>query len=265
MNKLYIHKRSVEDSSKVNTALYWAKYFEPYLLPMYKKALAQLNLSEDHTVLDTGCGAGLFSGLAIETGAKLIGIDPVPALLDLARLRNPNNVFLEGGRNLLPFFNDSFHVVTAFNSFRFTNNFTAFFSEVKRVLKESGRLVLGLWDKASFNDASSVYESLNTLLPTGIQKIPDPFLVAENGSVENIIERTGLNIVYRTRIACPFLYNNPVHAVNGFMSTRHAIAATHYTDKETVEKTIAESLDAFRLTDEIYFLQNHFLLFIAEK
>ena len=60
---------------------YWAQHFEPWFTPMYKKVLDQLHLIEDHLVLDAGCGAGLFSSLAIKTAAELIGIDAAPGLL----------------------------------------------------------------------------------------------------------------------------------------------------------------------------------------
>jgi len=43
-----------------------SKHFEPYFLPMYKKALEQLDLSEDTLLLDAGCGSGLLSSMAIE-------------------------------------------------------------------------------------------------------------------------------------------------------------------------------------------------------
>ena len=48
---------------------YWSKYFEPTFLPMYKDVLKQLDLNENDMLLDAGCGAGLFSYMAIETGA----------------------------------------------------------------------------------------------------------------------------------------------------------------------------------------------------
>ncbi len=115
---------------------YWSKHFEPYFLPMYKKVLEQLTLTEDTLLLDAGCGAGLFSNMAIETGAQVIGIDAAAGLLEIARMRNPQNNFMEEDLEALPFADNSFHVVTGFNSFQYAANFENALVEAKRVLKK---------------------------------------------------------------------------------------------------------------------------------
>src|SRR3712207_6422770 len=102
---------------------YWAKHFEPWFLPMYKKVLEQLELADDHLLLDAGCGSGLFSHLAIKAGAEVIGVDAAGGLLDVARHRNPKNNFLEEDLEALPFADNSFHFVTAFNSLQYAGNF----------------------------------------------------------------------------------------------------------------------------------------------
>src|SRR6186997_2005226 len=102
---------------------YWSKHFEPYFLPMYKKVLEQLKLSADTLLLDAGCGSGLFSSMAIESGAQVIGIDAAPALLEVARTRNPQNNFMEEDLEAMPFADNSFDIVTGFNSFQYAGNF----------------------------------------------------------------------------------------------------------------------------------------------
>ncbi len=87
---------------------YWSNYFEPFFLPMYKKTLEQLKLNEDSVMLDAGCGSGLFSYMAINTGAQVMGVDAAPGLLEVARERNPENNFLEEDLEALPFAENSF-------------------------------------------------------------------------------------------------------------------------------------------------------------
>src|SRR5471030_1971805 len=103
---------------------YWSTYFEPYFLPMYRKTLDQLNLTGDTLLLDAGCGSGMFSSLAIKAGAQVVGIDAAPGLLEIARQRNPENTFLEEDLEAMPFSDDSFDMVTGFNSFQYAGNFT---------------------------------------------------------------------------------------------------------------------------------------------
>ena len=74
-----------------------------------------MKLNERQMVLDAGCGSGLFSSMVIQKGAKLIGIDAAPGLLELARKRNPENSFLEEDLEKLPFNDSNFDVVIAIN------------------------------------------------------------------------------------------------------------------------------------------------------
>jgi ubiquinone/menaquinone biosynthesis C-methylase UbiE len=104
---------------------YWSRYFEPSFLPMYKKALEQLNLSDTTLLLDDGCGSGLFSFMAIRAVAAVMGIDAATGLLEIARQRNPENNFLEEDLEALPFTDESFDVVTAFNSLQYAGNLEA--------------------------------------------------------------------------------------------------------------------------------------------
>ena len=49
------------------------------------------------------------------------------------------------------------------------------------------------------------------------------------------------------------------------MGTGPAAAALNMNEKAVVEEIISETLQRFRIADDLYFLQNHFLVFIAEK
>jgi hypothetical protein len=66
-------------------------------------------------------------------------------------------------------------------------------------------------------------------------------------------------------VACPFLYASLSDAVKSFMGTGPAAAALNNNEKKIVEQTIAKALKPYELVDGFHFLQNHFLVFIAEK
>ena len=135
---------------------YWSNYFEPFFTPLYKKTLEQLQPDEDSMLLDAGCGSGLFSHMAISTGAQVVGVDAAPGLLSVARERNPQHNFLEEDLESLPFSSGTFDIVAGFNSFQYAGNFTNALSEAKRVLKTGGRLVIGIWDKPEYSDATTI-------------------------------------------------------------------------------------------------------------
>jgi len=244
---------------------YWAQHFEPWFLPMYKTALQQLQLTENDLLLDAGCGAGLFSHLVKKTGAGVIGIDAAPGLLEIARQRNPDDTFLEEDLEALPFRDAHFDVVAGFNSFQYAGNFDQALQEATRVLKPGGRLVMGIWAKPELSDATMVLKSIGSLLPPPPAGTPGPFALSEDGVIENKFSAHGLKMIFSNTISCPFQYASLEDGIKSFMGTGPAAAALNANTREVVEKTVATALQQFKVPGDIYFLQNHFLLFIAEK
>jgi SAM-dependent methyltransferase len=232
---------------------------------MYKTALQQLDLNEELLLLDAGCGSGLFSYLAIQTGAQVIGVDAAPGLLEVARQRNPKNNFMEEDLEALPFAENSFDFVAAFNSLQYAGNFENALKEATRVLKTGGRLVMGIWDKPEKSDSTEILKAIGSLLPPPPPGTPGPFALSEDGKVESSFENAGLKLVYKTTVPCPFLYASQADAIKSFMGTGPAAAAINNTNQKRVEEVIAEAFQPFRLVDDTYYLQNQFLVFIAEK
>jgi SAM-dependent methyltransferase len=244
---------------------YWSQHFEPWFLPMYRKVLEHLNLSQKHLLLDAGCGSGLFTYMARQTGADVIGIDAATGLLEVAKQRNPETTFLEEDLEAIPFEENSFHVVAGFNSFQYAGNFEKALAEAARILKPRGRLVLGIWDKPEFSDATHVLKAIGTLLPPPPPGTPGPFALSEHGRIESSLKSVGLKLTYKTAVSCPFLYASLADGIKSFMGTGPAASAINNTNRETVDNTIAEALQPFGIVDGLYFLQNQFLVFIAEK
>jgi len=244
---------------------YWSQHFEPCFIPMYKTVLAKLQLTEDNLLLDAGCGAGLFSSMAIDAGAQVIGIDAASGLLEVARQRNPYNNFMEEDLEAMPFADSGFDIVAGFNSFQYAGDFEKALREARRVLKKNGRLVIGIWDRPEFSEATNVLKAIGSLLPPPPPGTPGPFALSEDGVIESIIERIGMKLTYKTTVGCPLLYNQLEDGVKSFMGTGPAAAACNHVDEMKVMDTIARALQPFHVANEFYHLQNQFLVFIAEK
>ena len=244
---------------------YWAQHFEPWFSPMYQVVLKQLELSEKDRLLDAGCGSGLFTHLAARTGAEVIGVDAAQGLLELARTRNPQISFLQEDLETLPFKDNNFDVVTGFNSFQYAGSFENALQEAKRILKPGGRLVLGIWDKPQLSDATNVLKAIGSLLPPPVPGTPGPFALSEDGRIEGEFANNHLKMILKTRASCPFLYSSLTDGIKSFMGTGPAAAAMNHSSREIVEDTISQALTPLHLVDDLYFLQNSFLVFIAQK
>lgn len=113
---------------------------------------ASAGLTPECEVLDVGCGiGGVACHLAARTGARIRGLTPISAQIDLAhKLAQVSGVrdrvdFDQGSANNLPYDNASFDVVLFFESPCHFTDRVRFFREVKRVLRPGGRLAGEDW------------------------------------------------------------------------------------------------------------------------
>ena len=76
-----------------------------------------------------------------------IGLDPSENMLKLAKLRDIKVV--KGMAEELPFFDESFNLVTMVTTICFLKNIKKSFQEIHRILRTGGQLVIGFIDKLS--------------------------------------------------------------------------------------------------------------------
>lgn len=94
-------------------------------------------------VLDAGCGDGRFAAALVEAGAEVVGADVSEEALHRAAERAPGTELVrveEGGP--LPFADASFDVVWASEVLGHVADADAFLSELRRVLRPRGRLLI---------------------------------------------------------------------------------------------------------------------------
>lgn len=98
---------------------------------------------EDALVLDVACGTGDLSiELNKEGKASIMGTDFCRPMLDIAREKAPTIPFIEGDAMSLPFPDKTFDAVTIAFGLRNLSNFADGLSELRRILKTGGNLVI---------------------------------------------------------------------------------------------------------------------------
>jgi len=93
--------------------------------------------------MEVGVGSGRF---AVPLGIK-IGVEPSPAMAEIARERGIEVV--DGVAEKLPFKDDSFDFVLLVTTICFVDDIGKTFSEVFRVLRKNGCIIVGFVDKNS--------------------------------------------------------------------------------------------------------------------
>ena len=102
-------------------------------------------LAAGDAVADIGCGPGTAARRAARLGASVVGVDPAPVMLRLARLLTPRSAhavrYAEGSAEALPLPDSSVSVVWSIASVHHWADLDAGMQEARRVLKPGGRLV----------------------------------------------------------------------------------------------------------------------------
>jgi Methylase involved in ubiquinone/menaquinone biosynthesis len=243
----------------------WALHLETCFIPVYKKIINKSGITANDHILDIGCGSGLFLKMAHSKSNAITGIDLSDELLGIARQRNPDARLLNQDMNELPFADKSFDLVTGFNSLQYAEDLNHVLAEIKRVLKDDGKLVIGVWGTAEECESLGVLASIASLLPEPVPGSPGPLALSIEGKVESLLADAGFTILENSTIECPWNFSTLDDALKGILAAGPSAEAIHYAGMEKVKEKLISSLQAFNIYDEIYVLENVFHYYIAAK
>jgi ubiquinone/menaquinone biosynthesis C-methylase UbiE len=99
--------------------------------------------SSDERALDVGTGAGALALALAPLVREVVGLDPVPELLELARARAlPNTEFVEGDGTALPFPDGAFDLAGTLRTLHHVARPECVVAELARVTRLGGRVLL---------------------------------------------------------------------------------------------------------------------------
>lgn len=243
----------------------WSTIQEPTALAGYEFALNALDLSGQETLLDIGCGSGLFCSLAAPKARFITGLDATVELAEQARRRLPAYPFLVGEMEELPLPNEAYDVVTGFNSFQYAATIANAFSEARRVLKPGGRLVVMIWGNKEDCEAAVSLGALGSLLPPPPPGAPGPFALSEQQLLEKTLEKAGFTILQSNDVPSVWDYPDSATALRGFLSAGPAAKAIAHSGYDTVVSTVTATLPPYTRPDGHIVYHNKFRVVIAKK
>lgn len=111
------------------------------LLPWLKK---DIGLGPGKSVIDLGSGTGKFSSLLVQTGAQVLGVEPVAAMREQFARNHPTLTQYEGTAQAIPLASASVDAVLCAQAFHWFATVEAL-TEIHRVLRPGGKLGL-VWN-----------------------------------------------------------------------------------------------------------------------
>lgn len=177
----------------------YEQFFVPAIFDQWPPRIIEAaSVIEGDSVLEVGCGTGVLAREVIKrvgTGGGVVGLDLSESMLTVARGICPDVDFRQGNAMSLPFDDESFDVVIASFVLMFVPDPVKAVSEMWRVLRPGGRLVITVWEAL---DQNPVYAGLVDIARRRIDdaagsSLAWPFALGEKGKLVKICESAGIS------------------------------------------------------------------------
>lgn len=240
----------------------WADVQEGKAAPLYEAVLKETAVGTNTSVLDIGCGSGVFCEMAAKRGARVSGLDASEPLLAIARERVKDGDFRTGELEELPYTDRTFDVVTGFNSFQFAANPANALREASRVSR-TGTVVIAVFGKPEENDSTAYVAALGPLLPPPPPGAPGPYALSVDGALEALAIKAGLTPSKVKTVECPWDYPDEKTALRGLLSAAPAIRAMQNSGENVVREVFLNAIAPFKTRSGGYHLKSNFRYMIA--
>jgi SAM-dependent methyltransferase len=231
--------------------------------PTYEEALRRVDLQRGDLVLDIGCGVGAFLRLVADRGARPFGLDASEALLEVARKRVPDAELRVGDMEALPYYDDTFDVVTGFSAFFFANDFVSALREAGRVTKPGAPVVIQVWGPHERNSLEAMKEIIRPFLPPRPADAPLEPDYSMPGVLEDLATHAGLEPDVAFDAAWDYEYADEGILRRALVAPAGIALLVGPDHEEAVKDAIVARLAPCRTPDGGYRLHNQFHCLIA--
>lgn len=151
--------------------------------PVALWGLKHLNIQPNDIILDIGCGGGINIKRMADKAKKVYGIDYSQESVKVSKQVNKNYIkeekveILNGNVSNLPFEDNTFDIITAFETVYFWPDLEENFKEVKRVLKPGGIFLIVMESNGSGN------------IPMKIAKLLINMTLYDDNQLTNILKK----------------------------------------------------------------------------
>ena len=240
----------------------WAEN-EDRQVPTYEETIRRVGIAPGQRVLDVGCGTGVFLRLVADRGGHPFGLDASEALVEIARERVPEADVLAGEMELLPYDDDSFDLVTGFNSFFFAADLVAALREAGRVAKPGAPVLIQVWGPPERCDLEAMKQVARRYAPPPPPDAPPPPKLWEAGVLEALASEAELTPEGGFDVSYAIEYQDEETLGRLMMAPMGLAKLVGPEGEDALRREIVEALAAYRAPDGSYRLSNEFHYLVA--
>jgi SAM-dependent methyltransferase len=209
------------------------------------------------TLLDLGCGTGVFARAAADRGARVTGIDLDPVAVAGAAAEVPDGVFVVGDVRDPP--SGPFDVVAAVQLLMHVADPVAVLAGAAR----AGAVVAAtVWGREKECDIRAFGEALAPW--TGQRPAPAPS-ITEPARLRAVAEQAGLDVGRVDRVVCRFDYADEEELLASVFDSALGRAVGRRAGPVAVREAVLERLEPYRTARGGYRLDNVFRVLVARR
>jgi SAM-dependent methyltransferase len=223
--------------------------------PLHAAVLDATAVGPGTTLLDLGCGAGLFARAAADRGALVTGVDPDPAAGAAAAAEVPEGSFAVGTAEHPP--PGPFDVAAAVQLLTHVADPVVVLAAAGR----SGAVVAAtVWGRQEECDVRLFGEALERWLgprPSGGPTVSDPDVL------RHLADRAGLAVDRLDEVVCPFDYEDDDAVLGPLFDSALGRAVGRRAGPVALRDAVLERLEPYRTEAGGYRLRNLFRVLVA--
>jgi SAM-dependent methyltransferase len=224
--------------------------------PLYAAVLDATAVGAGTSVLDVGCGAGVFARAAADRGARVTGIDTDPTAVRRAAAEVPGGAFTVGDALHPP--PGPFDVVVAVQLLMHVRDPAA----VLAAMGMAGALVVAtVWGDEEECDVRVFGEALAPWLEPPSPSSPPP--VTDPDQLRTLAGRAGLVVERVEEVVCPFDYADDDELLGPLFESGLGRSVARRAGPTAMRSAVLTRLTPYRTTAGGYRLENLFRVLVA--